>query len=145
MFLSEFNKKEAVAFVNLVEVLANIDQVFAENEKELLEEYIEELSLSKENIKKLDFESAIKELEESTDRIKNIIYFELVGLALSDGSYDEKEIQFLMGLAARFNISTEKQQGFINYFKMVKEAYDSTFVDYESKLEHLKKAALDII
>lgn len=145
MFLSEFNKKEAVAFVNLVEVLANIDQVFAENEKELLEEYIEELSLSKENIKKLDFESAIKELEESTDRIKNIIYFELVGLALSDGSYDEKEIQFLMGLAARFNISTEKQQEFINYFKMVKEAYDSTFVDYESKLEHLKKAALDII
>ncbi|WML33122.1 hypothetical protein [Clostridium sp. OS1-26] len=145
MFLSEFNKKEAVAFVNLVEVLANIDQVFAENEKELLEEYIEELSLSKEEIKKLDFESAIKELEGSTDRIKNIIYFELLGLALSDGSYDEKEIQFLMGLAARFNITIEKQQEFINYFKMVKEAYDSTFINYESKLEHLKKIALDII
>jgi tellurite resistance protein len=145
MFLSEFNKKEAIAFVNLVEVLANIDQVFAENEKELLEEYIEELSLSKEDIKKLDFESAIKELEGSTDRIKNIIYFELVGLALSDGAYDEKEIQFLMGLAARFNISIEKQQEFINYFKMVKEVYDSTFVDYESKLEYLKNIALDII
>lgn len=145
MFLNELSKQESIAFVNLVEVLANIDQVFAENEKELLEEYVEELSLTKEDIEKLDFESAIKKLEGSTDRIKNIIYFELIGLALSDGAYDEKEIQFLKGLAARFNISIEKQQEFINYFKLVKEEFDSTFVDYESKLEHLKKVALDIL
>lgn len=145
MFLSELNKNESIAFVNLVEVLANVDEVFAENERQLLEEYIEELSLDKEEVEKLDFELAIKKLEDSTDRIKNIIYFELTGLALCDGSYDEKEIQFLMGLAARFNISIEKQKEFMNYFKMVKEVYDSTFVDYESKLEHLKKAALDIL
>lgn len=145
MFLNELNKKEAIAFVNLVEALANVDNVFTQNEKDLIDEYIEELDLNKEKIEKLDFESAVKELERTTDRVKNIIYFELIGLALCDGEYNKKEIQFLKGLAVRFNISTNKQQEFINYFKMVKEIYDTTVVDYEGKIELLKKSAIDLI
>lgn len=145
MFLNELNKKEAIAFINLVEALANVDSVFAQNEKDLIEEYIEELSLDKENIEKLEFESVVKELEVASDRVKNIIYFELLGVALCDGEYDEKEIQFIKGLAVRFNISINKQHEFINYFKMVKEIYDTTVVDYESKIELLKKSAMDLI
>lgn len=145
MFLNELNKKESIAFINLVEALANVDNVFAQNEKDLIDDYIEELNLDKANIQKLDFESVVKELEGATDRVKNIIYFELIGLALCDGEYDEKEIQFLKGLAVRFNISTSKQQEFIDYFKMVKEIYDTTVVDYESKIELLKKSAINLI
>lgn len=145
MFLSELNRKEASAFINLVEALANVDNVFAENEKDLIDDYIKELALDEKNIKKINFEAAVKELEEATDKVKNIIYFELVGLALCDGEYDEKEIQFLKGLAARFNISKNKQYEFVNYFKMVKEIYDSTVVDYEGKIELLKKSAMELI
>lgn len=145
MFLNELNKNESSAFINLVEALANVDNVFAQNEKDLIDDYIQELALDKKSIKKIDFEAAVKELEGSTDRVKNIIYFELVGLALCDGEYDEKEIQFLKGLAARFNISKNKQYEFVNYFEMVKEAYDNTVVDYEGKIELLKKSAMDLI
>lgn len=145
MFLNELNKKESIAFVNLVEILAKIDGVFAEKEKDLLNEYIEELSLTNENLEKQNFEVVIKELEASTDRVKNIIYFELIGLALSDGSYDKEEVEFLNKLAAQFNISPKKQQQFIDYFKMVKDSYDSLFIDYENKLESLKKSAKDLL
>lgn len=145
MFLNELNKKEAIDFIKIVETLAKIDYTFAQSEKELLSEYIEELSLTNETIESLDFESSVKELVSSTDRIRNIIYFELVGLALADGSYDEKEVEFLNNLAVQFNISTKKQKEFIDYFKIVKEVYESTFVDYESKIESLKKAAMDLL
>lgn len=145
MFLNELNKKEAIDFINIVETLAKIDDTFAQSEKELISEYIEELSLTNETIENLDFESSVKELVSSTDRIRNIIYFELVGLALADGSYDEKEVEFLNNLAVKFNISTKKQKEFIDYFKIVKEVYESTFVDYESKIESLKKAAMDLL
>lgn len=145
MFLNELSKKESIAFVNLVEILAKIDGVFAQKEKDLLNEYIEELSLTNETLQNLDFESVVRELEASTDRVKNIIYLELFGLALVDGSYEEEEVQFLKGLAAKFNISHQKQQDFINYFKMVKETYDSVFVDYESKLESIEKTAMDLL
>lgn len=145
MFLNELNKKEAIDFIKIVETLAKIDDTFAQSEKELLSEYIEELSLTNETIESLDFEASVKELISSTDRIRNIIYFELVGLALADGSYDEKEVEFLNNLAVQFNISTKKQKEFIDYFKIVKEVYESTFVDYESKIESLKKAAMDLL
>ncbi|WP_411682940.1 hypothetical protein [Clostridium thailandense] len=145
MFLNELNKKEANAFINLVEALANVDNVFAKNEKDLIDDYIQELQLDEENINKIDFETSVKEFEKAEARIKNIIYFELVGLALCDGEYDEKEIQFLKGLAARFNISKNKQYEFTNYFKTVKEIYDNTVVDYEGKIELLKKSAMELI
>ncbi|MBV7272676.1 TerB family tellurite resistance protein [Clostridiaceae bacterium UIB06] len=145
MFLNELNKKEANAFINLVEALANVDNVFAKNEKDLIDDYIQELELDEKNIKKIDFETSVKEFEKAEEKIKNIIYFELVGLALCDGEYDEKEIQFLKGLAARFNISKNKQYEFINYFKTVKEIYDNTVVDYEGKIELLKKSAMELI
>ena len=145
MFLEELNKKESVVFINLVQLLANADEILAENEKNLIADYIKELSLTNENIKSLSFQESISELKVSTDRIKNIIYFELVGVAISDGSYDSKEIEFLNKLACEFNISKDKQQDFLDYFKKVKDAYDITCVDYKSKIESLKKLALSLL
>lgn len=145
MFLEEFNKKESVVFINLVQLLANADEILAENEKNLIADYMKELSLTNENIKSLSFQESISELKASTDRIKNIIYFELVGVAISDGAYDSKEIEFLNKLACEFNITKDKQQDFLDYFKKVKDAYDITCVDYKSKIESLRKIALSLL
>lgn len=145
MFINELNKNEAVAFVNLFEDLANIDEVFALSEKKLLEEYIKELFLTKEAIKELTFESAVNELKTSTNRVKNIIYFELLGLALLDGSYDEREMKFLDELANEFGMSAKKEKEFIDYFKMVTKTYNSNFIDCENKIELLKKSAMELL
>lgn len=109
MFINEFNKKESIVFVNLVQALANVDGVFAQSEKVLIDEYIKELSLTSEPIEKMTFQSAMEELALSTDRIKNIIYVELLGVALADGSYDEKEIKFLDNVAYKLNVTNNKQ------------------------------------
>ncbi|NMM64068.1 hypothetical protein HBE96_15605 [Clostridium sp. P21] len=145
MFLEELNKKESISFINLVQLLANVDEVFAENEKNLINNYIEELSLTNETLENLSFEAATENLKTSTNRVKNIIYFELTGLALSDGSYDQRELDFLNNLAYELNISKDKQKDFVNYFKRVKDSYDNTCVDYESKIDSLKKLALSLL
>ena len=49
MFLNELKKDEAIAFLELVNQVANVDEVFAKEEKELIEDYKEELKL-KNNI-----------------------------------------------------------------------------------------------
>lgn len=145
MFLKELNKKEASAFVSLIKNLSKVDNVYSECEKELVNSYIEELSLTAENYEALSFEVAVNELKESSSRIKNIIYFELVGVALVDGSYEEKELEFLNNLAANFNISKEKQMVYVDYFKKVKNAYDNNLVDAETKIAVLETSAMKLI
>ncbi|WP_123054148.1 hypothetical protein [Clostridium sp. JN-1] len=145
MFLNELNKKESIAFINLVELLAKSDNLFAKNEKSLINDYIVELSLKDEEIPDLSFDKVIEHFKNSTSRIKNIVYLELIGLALIDGSFDKEEIRFLNAIAGQFNISKEKQQDFIDYFKIVQEKYDSTFIDAESKLKSLKELAQKLL
>ncbi|MDP4144771.1 MAG: hypothetical protein Q8936_09900 [Bacillota bacterium] len=145
MFLNELNKKEALTFINLVKLLSNVDADFSKKEEELIGEYIEELSLQNDTIETLTLETAIAELNNSTIRVKNIIYFELVGLALADSVYSDKEIDFLNIVANSFNIDSKKQQAFVNYFKEVKDLYDVTVIDCESRIEALKQKALDLL
>lgn len=141
MFLNELNKKEAIAFVSLIENLSKVDKVYSECEKELINKYIKELSLPTEGREVLTFDLAIKELHDSSNRIKNIIYFELVGVALLDGLYADKELEFLNNLAAYFNISKEKQSAYEGYFRKVKYTFDITVVEPEAKIHEIEALA----
>jgi len=145
MFLNELNKKEALTFVSLIENLAKVDTVYSDCEKELINAYIEELSLPTEGREILTFEAAVSELKASTSRIKNIVYFELVGVALVDGSYEDKELEFLNNLAAHLGISKAKQTGYVEYFKKVKAAFDITVVDSEAKIKALETEAMKLL
>ncbi|MGL5351773.1 MAG: hypothetical protein ACRDA5_00460, partial [Clostridium sp.] len=116
MFLNELNENESVAFVNVVSEFANVDNTFAKEEKEVLKGYLEELNLNEDVIGKVNFEEALQILDDSKDRIKKIIYFELIGLALVDGEYQEAEVDFLDNIASRFTISRAKKIAFANYF-----------------------------
>ena len=138
MFLNELNKREATIFISLIENLAKVDKVYSDREKQLVNNYIEELSLSTEGREVLTFESSVIKLNDSTDRIKNIIYFELVGVALLDGLYEDKELDFLNKLAISFNISKEKQKAYEGYFKKVKFTYDMPTVDTEGKIKEIE-------
>lgn len=145
MFLNELNEKESVAFVNLVSEFANVDNTFAKEEKEVLDGYLEELNLNKDVIGKVPFNEAIETLNGSTQRIKNIVYFELVGIALVDGEYEEKEIDFLDGIAEEFGISRVKKIAIANYFYNFTDVYKFSVVESENKIELLKEQAEAII
>lgn len=145
MFLHELNKDESIAFINLVKEFANIDEIFANEEKNLIDDYIKELSLEACNVYKLTLEEIEKSLRGSSDRVKKIIYFELVGLALVDGEYEHKEKVFLNNLAYSFNIGLARRLEFMDFFRHVKSIYDFTVVDYNNKIELLKEHAEKIL
>ncbi|MFQ9248385.1 MAG: hypothetical protein ACLR3R_13870 [Clostridium paraputrificum] len=141
MFLTELNTEEASAFLSLVTQFAKVDETFAKEEKRLIYDYLDELSLKEEDIKSLSYEEIINVLKKSKNRIKSIVYFELVGLALVDGEYGDKEIDFLDKIAVSLDIRRDKKIAFANYFFNFKEIYDFSVVEAESKIELLKEEA----
>lgn len=145
MFLNELNKNESIAFINLVSEFANVDNIFAKEEKEVLKGYLEELNLTEESISKVNFDEALKTLIKSESRIKNIVYFELIGLALVDGEYQDKEIEFLDNIASQFEISRVKKIAVANYFYNFTDVYKFSVVESESKIKLLKEQAEEII
>jgi len=141
MFLNELNRQESVAFINLVNQFANIDEVFAKEEKELIESYLEELNIEAEKVNSLNYEEIIAELKKCSTRVKSIVYFELVGLALVDGDYGDKEIDFLDKIAIGLDIKRNRKIAFANYFFNFKEIYNFSVVEADSKIKLLKDEA----
>ena len=141
MFLTELNKEEASAFLSLVTQFAKVDETFAKEEKRLINDYLDGLNLKEKDIKDLSYEEIINVLKKSENRIKSIVYFELVGLALVDGEYGDKEIDFLDKIAVSLDIRRDKKIAFANYFFNFKEIYDFSVVEAESKIELLKEEA----
>ena len=141
MFLTELNKEEASAFLSLVTQFAKVDETFAKEEKRLINDYLDELNLKEKDIKDLSYEEIINVLKKSKNRIKSIVYFELVGLALVDGEYGDKEIDCLDKIAVSLDIRRDKKIAFANYFFNFKEIYDFSVVEAESKIELLKEEA----
>lgn len=145
MFLNELNKLEARAFVNIVNEFVRVDNVLAKEEKALVDDYLEELNLTKENIGALSHYEAIEVLANASERIKSIVYFELVGLALVDGKYEDEEVDFLDETAEKLGISRAKKIAFANYFFNFTEVYKFSVVDAESKIKLLKEEAENLL
>jgi len=141
MFLNELSKNEGIAFMQLVKGLANSDNTFAKEEKNLYTDYLEELSIKENEIPEANLNSIYEKLKNSSERIKNIIYFELIGLALIDGEYDEKEVEFLEGIGGKLEIKRDKRISFANYFYNFVDVYGFSVVDAESKITLLKEQA----
>lgn len=139
MFLNELNQNEGIAFMKLVEELSNVDNAFAKEEKELYNDYLEELGIKEDEIKKSNLDYA--SLKNSSERKRNIVYFELVGLALIDGEYDEKEVEFLEKIGSELNIKRNKKIAFANYFFNFLDVYGFSVVDADSKIDLLKEQA----
>lgn len=145
MFLNELNKDESICFLNLVSIFSKVDNKFAKEEKVLVDEYREELEIYNEEIKTMEYNEIINILKNSSDKAKKIIYFELVGLALVDGEYEDEEIDFLEKVSSELNISRAKKFAIANYFYNFKDVYNFTTVDAENNIELLKRQAEEII
>lgn len=141
MFLNELNKNEGIAFMQLVKNLANSDNVFAKEEKNLYHDYLQELNIQESDIPEINLNFVYETLKNSTERSRNIIYFELIGLALIDGEYDEKEVELLEELGKSLDIKRTKRISFANYFYNFVDVYGFSVVDAESKIALLKEQA----
>lgn len=125
MLIKELNKKESITFISLVKTLAAADEVLGDEELNLIEEYIDELSIGDELIYCVSLKEAMNIFSTSTQRTRNIVYFELLGLALVDGNYSSEEKKIINYVAESFNISEDMQNKYLEYFKDLKKLYDS--------------------
>jgi len=141
MFLNEINKNEGIAFMQLVKGLANSDNVFAKEEKNLYNDYLEELNIKENEIPDANLSAIYENLKDSSERNKNIIYFELIGLALIDGEYDEREVDFLEEIGKKLDVKRNKRIAFANYFYNFVDVYNFSVVEAESKITLLKEQA----
>ena len=142
MFLKEFNKEEAKAFINLVNQFANIDDNFVKEEEKLIKEYKNELNLEEDYELILAYDEVISILRRSSERIKKIVYFELVGLALIDRNYEDIEVDFLDKIAIDLDINRSIKIEFANFFYNFKEVSELSLAEIKAKdIDNLEEKA----
>ena len=138
MFLKELNKDEAIAFTNLMSEFVLADEEVGKGEAALMERLYNEIGFPEEELVAVSFEDAINTIRSSSDRIKNIVYFELIKIGLADGEYNLDEVDFLQALGDNLEIPRSKRIAFSNYY------YKYSDVDVEES-EEARKEVEDII
>lgn len=133
MFLKELNKEQGLAFINLVAEFALADENIKKEEEDLIRTYMKELDLEEEELGNLSYEESIETIKNSSEKVKNIVYFELVRIGLVDEDCDIEEVDFLEKISKDLNISRAKKIQVANCF------YNFSEKDGEAKLEEMAK------
>lgn len=133
MFLKELNKEQGLAFINLVTEFALADENIKKEEEDLIRTYMKELDLEEEELGNLSYEESIETIKNSSEKVKNIVYFELVRIGLVDEDCDIEEIDYLEKISTDLNISRAKKIQVANCF------YNFSEKDGEAKLEEMAR------
>lgn len=136
MFLNELNKEISTAYINLLIEFALVDDKVEKKERELIERALKEMNMENLELEDISHEETIQILKDSGERIINIVFFELMRVALADAEYEMSEVRFLDDLAEELNISRVKRFQMADYF------FNHTEYD-ESDLESQEAAKLE--
>lgn len=106
MYLSMLTEKQKEYFLKLAYQMALIDNNLSENEKIMMESYCNEMQIPvPENIREESIDEIIESMRsEATVVEKKIMIFEILGLALADGSYDEVEKEIIQKALNAFGL-----------------------------------------
>lgn len=93
MYLSTLKEQEKELFLAFAYALSSSDNNFSVEEQAMIDSYREEMQFFAESEKlSMTIEEIIEKIKNISDKkARKIIIFELIGLALSDGDFDEKE------------------------------------------------------
>lgn len=145
MILKELSKKEGIAFVQLVNEFITMDEAFTKEEEAKVEEYMNDANVSKEEVNEITFTEALCTIKEANERIKKIIYFELLGLALVDGDYEDHEVGFLEELANSLKIDRASKFKYANFYFEFIDQYSNSNSLTEEQRSALREKAVGII
>ena len=118
MCLKDLMQGEKYAFYSIVKYLVTIDGEFAEEEMNLMDEFLQEMQLEKEQVPDISPEDAIGMLKFSTPSTRKKIYIELIAVTLCDEYLHIDEKEYLDRIANDFLIDDELRD---KLFEMVKE------------------------
>ncbi len=131
MFLSQLNERNKEDFLKICAKAALSNGVFADEEKEILYVYCREMDID-EHIPDTseDVDTLIGRLKGSTnDEEKRIIIFETLTFIKSDGTYDEKEQNYMLKLSTGLGLAKEDLERFDSllekYLLIEQELFDA--------------------
>lgn len=107
MYLKDLMQGEKYAFYSIVKYLVTIDGDFSDEEMHLMDEFVQEMQLQKENIPDISPEDAVDMLRFSSPVTRKKVYIELIGVTLCDEYLHVDEKEYLDKIANDFLISDE--------------------------------------
>ena len=131
MYLALLNESEKAVFLGMTYNLATVDGDYSDSEKVMIDGYCQELQCQfdeKTMLKPMD--SLIQTIKVgSSDKVKKIFIFELVGLAMSDGNYDNNERKIIGQMLNEYNIDFS--------FANKCEEILSEYIDFQGRINEL--------
>ena len=132
MYLSKLDSNEKKSFLNLAAIVAESNGIVEESEQFMLDMYCAEMQINGE-IEDKTFEENIEALKNSSAEAKNIIVFELIGLCLTDGGYDDEEKDNIRQIAEELGVSSEKlaefEKDMADYYNLVTKMSEHVFLN----------------
>ena len=123
MYLKNLMQGEKYAFYSIVKYLVTIDGEFAEEEMNLMDEFLQEMQLEKEQVPDISPEDAIGMLKFSTPSTRKKIYIELIAVTLCDEYLHIDEKEYLDRIANDFLIDDELRDKLFETVKELLEIY----------------------
>ena len=107
MYLNLLKDNEKELFLEMAYYLAAADGNYSDSEKLMMKEYGKEMQVEiLHGTIKRTVEEILDEINNKSDeKTKRIFIFELVGLTLVDGCYDESEKEFINKMANKFSVN----------------------------------------
>lgn len=131
MYLGILNKEQKQLFLEFAYHLASIDGEYSDSEKQIMESYCHEMkeSFNTDDVQK-SIEEVINKIQvECGEREKKIVIFEAIGLAMSDGNYDETEKEFIYSTMLKFGLEES--------FNRECENVLNEYIEFQNKLNNL--------
>ena len=123
MFLNSLNKKQKNAFLKLAIKAAEANGVVELVEKNMLKAYGIEMEITPFYSTNCDTEAVLQELKDTSTKSElKIVLFELLGILISDETFDKSEIEFINKVRTSFGVSQDKCD------EMLKLLYDYSSV-----------------
>lgn len=116
--------------MHLISEFVLADEEVNIEEKKLIDKFFKEMNIEKE-LDVLTLDEALDELKKSSQRIRNIVYFELIRLGLVDSDYRISEVEFLEKISGDLGITRIQKIKYANYFYKYSE---DEFLDHEEAM-----------
>lgn len=106
MYLALLKTEEKELFLELAYNLACSDADYSKEEQVMMDSYCHEMQIGFDikNMVRTTEEIIDKINENSDEKVKKIFAFELIGLAMVDGNYDDSERELIKKLGDKFGI-----------------------------------------
>ena len=127
MYLKDLMQGERYAFYSIVKYLVTIDGEFEKEEMNLMDEFLQEMQLEKEQVPDISPEDAIGMLKLSTPSTRKKIYIELIAVTLCDEYLHIDEKEYLERIANDFLIDDELRDKLFETVKELLEIYKSNY------------------